>query len=246
MWLYKLSSPLASENPPFVRRCIHIGCAAESSGRTYYCEDHGGWSKCTVVDCPRFATERSKDDKGPPKCVKHGGGKRCSKCGRPFGRKRENKRRAHVCTECYYEANPHLKRPGVSRIGCRWIDDVEFETGFAIQHVHFGLSTGEWIGKEHRLLEFTKCCKKVDGWFGPEGVVFEFLGDIFHGHPRLWREDPEATNHFGKKYKRLYDKTFANLHKIKELGYHVVYCWETEYKKAVKAGTSVCDACILI
>lgn len=68
----------------------------------------------------------------------------------------------------------------------------------------------------------------VDGWVEETNTIYEFLGDIFHGHPQLW---PAKKNYYGKDYKELFTKTVVKLKNLRAAGYRVCYIWECEMMK---------------
>lgn len=58
-------------------------------------------------------------------------------------------------------------------------------------------------------------------------TVVEYLGHVWHGYPDSARNI--GTNHQGKSYKAMYDKTMERLQVIKEKGYNVFYIWEEDF-----------------
>jgi hypothetical protein len=71
----------------------------------------------------------------------------------------------------------------------------------------------------------------VDGYHKESNTIYEFLGDIYHGHPRLWEEDTMNIDH-EKSFKKTHFK-FQILH---ENGYKVIYIWESEFYQWDKSG----------
>lgn len=59
----------------------------------------------------------------------------------------------------------------------------------------------------------------VDGFIKETNTVYEFLGDYYHGHPKTCPCD--------EKFK----KTLERFEHMKLLGYNIVYCWESDFKK---------------
>ncbi len=124
------------------------------------------------------------------------------------------------CLGCYYAHNPSDETPsGVSDVGCNWIDDMERELGIKIKHWHHNRLGKCWVGSEYRLPEWSR--KTVDGYCEESNTVYEFHGDYYHGHPRFWKERPYLEDKFWD--------TEQKMHKMKKLGYNVVYIWESEY-----------------
>ena len=70
----------------------------------------------------------------------------------------------------------------------------------------------------------------VDGYDANTNTVYEFLGDYWHGNPlKYLSEDRNATNH--RTFQELYDKTIEKFENLVDLGYTVVYIWETDWDK---------------
>ena len=67
----------------------------------------------------------------------------------------------------------------------------------------------------------------VDGFVPETNTVYEFLGDYWHGNPRKYMDGINPTN--GVEYSVLYEKTLNRLDLLKELGYNVVYVWESDW-----------------
>ncbi len=73
----------------------------------------------------------------------------------------------------------------------------------------------------------------VDGYDGKTNVIYEFLGDYYHGNPMLYESDRyNKTCH--KTFGQLYNDTLKKLEKLKLLGYTVKYIWELDWKKFKK------------
>ena len=61
-----------------------------------------------------------------------------------------------------------------------------------------------------------------------------FIGDYFHGNCNIY--EPEKFNPTTKcTMGELYDKTIKRQELIKEAGYNIVFIWESDYKKELKA-----------
>ncbi len=72
--------------------------------------------------------------------------------------------------------------------------------------------------------------KTVDGFDPNTNIVYEFLGDYWHGNPVKYNKDnihPICKKSFGE----LYENTFKTLNKVKSLGYDVKYIWESDWKR---------------
>ena len=69
---------------------------------------------------------------------------------------------------------------------------------------------------------------KVDGYDPLTNTIYEFLGNYWHGNPKLYDADkihPKTKITFGKMYKN----TMTRLKKIKSLGYNIKYIWENDW-----------------
>ena len=148
-----------------------------------------------------------------------------------------------VCTKCHPDYIPCVV--GTSRIACTFIDELENELKVKIQHKHYDKATKQVIGEEHVVPTWT--AKRIDGFAQSSNgtqIAIEFLGDIFHGHPRLWYEidDYEATNHFGQKHMDRFYDTQEKMRKLVAHGYKVIYMWENSYRQR-KAFTSLKSMC---
>jgi predicted nucleic-acid-binding Zn-ribbon protein len=71
---------------------------------------------------------------------------------------------------------------------------------------------------------------KVDGYDPNTKTIYEFLGDFFHGNPKIFNST-EYNKMCKMNFGKLYDKTFERLHSLKRRGYNVKYIWESEWKK---------------
>lgn len=75
--------------------------------------------------------------------------------------------------------------------------------------------------------------KKVDGFDPKTNTVYEFLGDYWHGNPKIFN-----PNHINKRckqsFKNLYNKTISRFIELKENGYNIKYIWESDWKIFMK------------
>ncbi len=75
--------------------------------------------------------------------------------------------------------------------------------------------------------------KYVDGYDPDENIVYEFLGDYWHGNPEIY--DGNKTNPDTKlTFNTLLKITFFKMNKVKSLGYNVKYIWENDWNKFTK------------
>ena len=71
---------------------------------------------------------------------------------------------------------------------------------------------------------------KSDGYDPKTNTIYEFLGDYWHGNPKLYDFDKVNLNN-GVSFKELNQKTFERFDEIKKLGYNIKYIWENDYNK---------------
>lgn len=158
-------------------------------------------------------------------CKKCDGRSLCIECG-----ERWTKTKGGFCISCDPSYVPSGK--GISKIGCRWIDELTKELGVTIQHGHYDIEQPS-VAEEYR----PQCLPRggrVDGYLRDSNEVFEFLGDEWHGHPSLWVDE---HNHKGDSYERLFSRTEVKLSLLAASGYTVRYIWESEFLHWKKRGT---------
>lgn len=67
----------------------------------------------------------------------------------------------------------------------------------------------------------------VDGFDPNTNTVYEYLGDYWHGNPKVFnKNDINKTN--GKKFGELYEKSMEKINHLESMGYNVVYVWEND------------------
>jgi len=104
---------------------------------------------------------------------------------------------------------PHCSKT-ISKSGSLWLDGL-------------GISLRE---------QPIKCGKKtyrVDGLDKDNNIVYEFLGDFWHGNPKVYNTNdinPITKTTFGK----LYLNTLEKLQTLDKFGYKVIFMWEMDWK----------------
>lgn len=68
----------------------------------------------------------------------------------------------------------------------------------------------------------------VDGLDVENNIVYEFLGDYYHGNPLIF-ESSNYNEVCQKTFGQLYENTFIRLNNLKSLGYTVQYIWEADW-----------------
>ena len=72
---------------------------------------------------------------------------------------------------------------------------------------------------------------KTDGYDPKNNTIYEFLGDYWHGNPKVHDFDKVNLN-TGVSFKELNQKTFERFDEIKKLGYTIKYVWENDYNES--------------
>ena len=75
--------------------------------------------------------------------------------------------------------------------------------------------------------------KKVDGYDKKTDIIYEFLGDYFHGNPTKHKSN-NINKCVKKSFDELYKETFKRFENLKKLGYIVKYIWENDWNKFKK------------
>lgn len=101
-----------------------------------------------------------------------------------------------------------------------WLEYEANKNNINIQHAENG---GEFIIDNYQ----------VDGYCKETNTCFEFDGNMYHGNPRMYKEnDIHPLN--GKKMGDLYNTTIKKEQYIKDKGYKLVVMWEDEWDKIYK------------
>lgn len=67
----------------------------------------------------------------------------------------------------------------------------------------------------------------VDGFDSETNTVYEYLGDYWHGNPKIFKSN-EYNKTNGQTFGELYEKTMKRIESLKTMGYNVVYVWESD------------------
>ena len=120
---------------------------------------------------------------------------------------------------------PRCVNAGYSQISIQFLNDLAKEWKVEIQHAE---NKGEYRIEDPEL----KCYYKLDGYFEQNNKKYavEFHGNYYHGNPKMYKPDSICKLRritFGDLYK----KTEERMHRIKALGYEVLFIWEQDYKQ---------------
>jgi len=103
----------------------------------------------------------------------------------------------------------------VSKVSQVWLDSL-------------GVSNERGVSREVTL-KIGENRFKADGFDPETNTVYEFLGTIWHGDPRVCK--PLDINYVNKKtFGQLYQETFDRIKLIEEAGYRVIYIWESDFR----------------
>jgi len=74
----------------------------------------------------------------------------------------------------------------------------------------------------------------VDGYDPSTNTVYEFLGDYWHGNPKIYKStDLMKTRKI--YFHELYHQTMRKFSDIKDAGYNLVYIWESDWREQQKS-----------
>ena len=245
--------PLTTDQ--FIRMAIRIHGNRYNYSRVYYvnmisevhiiCEEHGSFYQLPRVhlggsDCAKCVGDKLSKirSKGVDQFIQHamcihGGiydyskvkyknnGTKveivCQKHGAFLQRPSDHINHKNGCPKCV--------NVGYSKISIKFLNDLAKEWKVEIQHAE--------NGNEYRIedLEF-KCYYKADGYFEQNNkkYVVEFHGDYFHANPLIYK--PDGICKLRRiRFDEIYNKIMERMHRIKALGYEVIYIWERDYKQ---------------
>lgn len=75
----------------------------------------------------------------------------------------------------------------------------------------------------------------VDGYIPNSNIIFEFLGDFWHGNPSIY--DFRKKNKKNKKmFKKLFEETVSKIRLMRSFGYKVITIWEKDFDRKLKQG----------
>ena len=111
-----------------------------------------------------------------------------------------------------------------SKICIEWLETIMKNENIYIQHAD---NEGE------KNIKINKKLFKFDGFCKETNTVYEFMGDFFHGNPKLYNQNdinPLSKKTFGE----LYNETLKRLELIKNKGFNIITIWESDYKNKWK------------
>jgi len=72
----------------------------------------------------------------------------------------------------------------------------------------------------------------VDGFDPKTRTIYEYLGDFYHAYPPKYKTLMESMHPFTKMtYRQTYEATKVRLRLLSDLGFKIIYAWESDFKK---------------
>lgn len=106
---------------------------------------------------------------------------------------------------------PKCAKAGTSKVEHEWLDKIGIPTKNRQKYLR--LNNRKYI---------------VDGYDPETGTIYEFFGDFWHGNPKIY--NPSDINPVCKKtFGTLYETTMNKIQIYQDLGYNIVYIWESDY-----------------
>jgi G:T-mismatch repair DNA endonuclease (very short patch repair protein) len=163
------------------------------------------------------------------------------------------------CTLCHPQYEPSTR--GASKIACAFLDELTHHVcrsspPTAIMHKHYETKENKVSGREHRVnntryhadgfLRPDECKPGLPFVVGKAGLVIEFHGHLWHGHPNETLHN--EINFCGARCGDLYEQTMERMHAIKDEGYTVIYIWESDFAayKRSDSSKSLLDFCSVL
>lgn len=177
------------------------------------CSNWEVWEgNCLLTTHPEISAEWDEDRNGyPSKEVTAGAHKKvwwkCKKC--RYGWKTLITHRTHNKSNC-----PRCAKGPVSKVSQKWLDGLE-------------------VGiREHYISELRLT---VDGFDPKTNTIYEFLGDYWHGNPKIYSASKINTTN-KKPFGALFKETQDRIKLLEVSGYNVIYIWENDFNREVKNG----------
>ena len=114
--------------------------------------------------------------------------------------------------------NSHLRGSGCPKCGKGRIS--KSETAF-LNHIG--------IPEEFRQYRIPTMRYQVDGFSLETNTIYEFLGDYWHGNPKIYSAEVKLHNS-ALTCGLVHTRTFNRFSKLSKLGYVIKYIWESDWK----------------
>jgi len=123
----------------------------------------------------------------------------------------------------------HIKGRGCNKCCNQYsktsIDWLKFKSIQDKTYIQHALNEGEYVIPNTRY--------KADGYSESTNTIYEYLGDFWHGNPRLYNTD-EINRKTNCTFGLLYDKTIEKKDIILSLGYNYLCIWEHDWNNFIK------------
>lgn len=113
-----------------------------------------------------------------------------------------------------------------SKLAIEWLNYMKVRDNCSIQHNENSERDGE-----HRI---KNSLYHADGYCDETLTIYEFHGSYWHGDPKIYNSE-SINPHNGKSFGELYQNTLKKIEHCWENGYIVKECWESDWKKGVRA-----------
>jgi hypothetical protein len=189
-----------------------IGDRTRGQGCPFCTGKRVGYGNDLLTNFPELCLEwdYEKNEFGPENYTCGSGKKvwwKCKICSYGWSTTISNRTYGYGCQKC--------SKGQISKISQDWLDNLEIESR-EVTIPGFGF--------------------RVDGFDSKTNTIYEFLGDFWHGNPKLYAT--EDKNPISKKtFGQLYNQTSQRFEKLKQAGYNIVYIWESDYKDKINGAS---------
>jgi hypothetical protein len=131
------------------------------------------------------------------------------------------KNKHSFCKKCYPDRK--LGPKGNSNGAIKWLNIMIENGGYHIQHARNGGEKVFHIGKNRWY--------KTDGFDEKNKIIYEYLGDAYHGNDEIYNDNDKSWPFSEKTAKVLRKRTMRRLNDlIGRTRYTIVYVWENDFK----------------
>lgn len=95
------------------------------------------------------------------------------------------------------------------------------------------------IRPENRQYTISPTNYQVDGVCPETKTIYEFLGDYWHGNPKIHSSEIKIRGRTNRTCGDAHKETFGRFDELKSLGYNIKYIWESEWKTLKKYGDNI-------
>ena len=194
------------------------------------------------------------------RCQRHGGGRRCSAAGCSHAQGGWARRHQQLkgmaagtdrglCSACGEEAGLKAVRAEASLEACACFDMIERSMGVHVEHMHWEVGSGRWVGEEERGLVAPRRDRPdgvVRDAVGHVSIVYFYHGVHVHGYPPEHPLHGSMLSLTGRSAAEAYARTMESMQRFANAGYSVRYVWSCEFEPFVRASqrrpaTEMCE-----